>query len=270
MVEEQIQYLPLDPIFPDPDQPRRLFDEEALEGLIASLKEQGLLVPIRVRLVGERFIIVDGERRWRAMKRAGFTSIAVIVEERPETEGGSLLRQMIINCQRKDLTSGEQGKTIRRLMDETGWSASQVAGRLGFSKATVSRLLSVLELPESIQERVNSGEIPLSAVGTLARVEDDERREELAAQLASGCLTRDGLVGTLKARRNGNPTGPRGTSRVVCKLASASVTVSSEDALDLESFISTLEEILSKARRARTQGIELSTLTKMIRDQAKG
>jgi ParB family chromosome partitioning protein len=269
MTEEQIQYLSIDRIFPDPDQPRRRFDEEALEGLSASLKELGQLVPIRVRLVGDRFVIVDGARRTCAMKRAGLTQIAVIVDEHSGTDAGTLQRQLVLNCQREDLTNGEKGRAIRRLMDETGWNASQVADRLGFSKATVSRLLSLLDLPEPIRDRVDSGEIPLSAASALARIEDGEQREALASQVASGHLTRDGLVGTLKARRHGTPKERRGASRVTCKLSSATVTVSTEDDLDLEAFISTLEELLNKARRARTQGIELSTLTKMIRDQAR-
>jgi len=267
--DEQLQFLPIDSIARDPEQPRRCFDEEALDGLAASLKEVGQLVPIRVRLDGDRFVIVDGERRWRAAKRAGFSHIAVIVEEKPVAGGGTLQRQLIMNCQREDLTGGEKAEAIRRLMSETGWNASQVADRLGFSKATVSRLLSLLDLPEPIRGRVDAGEIPLSAASALARVADGEQREALASQLASGRLTRDGLVGTLKAQRNGTPNEPRGASRVICRLASATVTVSAEDALDLEAFVSVLEDLLNKARRARTQGIELSTLTKMIRDQAR-
>lgn len=267
--EEQIQYLPLDQIVPDPDQPRRRFDKESLDGLIVSLKEYGQLVPLRVRLVDGRFIIEDGERRWRAAKPAGLSQLAVIVEEKPGTDAGTLERQLVLNCQREDLTSGEKAEAIRRLMAETGWNASQVADRLGFSKATVSRLLSLLDLPEPIRGRVDAGEIPLSAASALARVEDGERRDALASQVASGFLTRDGLVGTLKAQRNGNARDQRGASRVICRLTSATVTVSAEEALDLEAFISTLEDLLNKARRARTQGIELSTLTKMIRDQAR-
>jgi ParB family chromosome partitioning protein len=267
--EEQIQYLPLEQIVPDPGQPRRSFDKESLDGLVASLREYGQLVPLRVRLADGRFIIEDGERRWRAARPAGLSHLAVIVEERPGTDAGTIQRQLVLNCQREDLTAGEKAHAIRRLMEETGWNASQVADRLGFSKATVSRLLSLLDLPEPIRGRVDSGEIPLSAASALARIEDGERREALASQVASGRLTRDGLVGALKAQRNGNSNEQRGASRVICRLASATVTVSAEDVLDLESFISTLEDLLNKARRARTQGIELSTLTKMIRDQAR-
>jgi ParB/RepB/Spo0J family partition protein len=271
MTEEQIQYVGLDQIVADPDQPRRFFEEDSLERLAASLKELGQLVPIRVRFDGERFLIEDGERRLRAAKRAGFSTIAVIVEEKGVANGGAGQRQLVINCQREDLTSGEKAHAIRRLMDETGWNASQVADRLGFSKATVSRLLSLLELPEPIRERVDSGEIPLSAANSLARVTDGGQQAALASEVAAGRLTRDGLVGTLKSRRNGGPPrAPRGASRVCCKLSSGqSVTVSSEETLDLDEFITALEEVLGKARKARTQGLEVSTLAKMFRDQAK-
>jgi ParB family chromosome partitioning protein len=268
VVEEQIQYVPRDQVFPDPDQPRRFFDEESLDGLVASLKEMGQLMPLRVRFVDGRMVIVDGERRWRAAKPAGLAQLAIIVEEKPGTEAGTLQRQLVLNCQREDFSPVEKAGAIRRLMDATGWNASQVAERLGLSKATVCRLLQLLDLPESIKDRVDSGEISLTAANSLARVTDGEQQAALASQVASGRLTRDGLAGTLKARRESNREAHRGVSRVVCKLPSATVTVSAEEALDLEAFIATLEELLGKARRARTQGIELSTLSKMIRDQA--
>ena len=266
--EEQIQYLPLDKVDRDPDQPRQEFAAEPLQGLAASLKEVGQLTPIRVRFDGERFIVIDGERRSRAAKLAGFATIAAIVEDKAMCPGEIVHRQLIANCQREDLRSMEKAHAIQRLMDETGWNATEVAQRLGFSKATVSRLMSLLELPEPIRDRVDSGEIPLSAANSLARVTDGEQQAALASQVVAGSLTRDGLAGTLKAHRNGDKQTRRGVSRVVCKLPSATVTVSAEDSLDLEAFVSILEELLGKARRARTQGIELSTLSKMIRDQA--
>jgi ParB family chromosome partitioning protein len=266
--EEQIQYLPIDSIVPDPDQPRRDFDPEALQGLAVSMREVGQQDPIRVRRDGDRFVIVNGERRWRAAKPAGFTHIAVIIEERELCQDEVLQRQLIANCQHEHLTAGEQASAVQLLAERTGWNATTIAKKLGFSNATVTRLLAAAKLPEPIRERVHTGEIPLSSAYELSKVEDSEEQENLASQIASGRMTRDALTGTLKARRNGSRGEQRGTSRVICKLASATVTVSAEDALDLESFISTLEEILTKARRARTQGIELSTLARMFRDQA--
>jgi ParB family chromosome partitioning protein len=267
--EEQIQYLPIDPIIPDSDQPRRFFGEESLEGLAASLKEVGQLEPIRVRRDGDRFVIVNGERRWRAAKRAGFTHVAVIIEERELCQEEVLQRQLIANCQHEHLTDGERTSAVQLLAERTGWNASTIAKKLGFSNATVTRLLALGKLPGEIRERVQAGDIPLSSAYELSKVEDPAEQERLASQVAAGRLTRDALAGAVKARRNGGPAPQRGTSRVVCKLASATVTVSAEDALDLETFVSILEELLGKARKARTQGIEVSTLAKMFRDQAK-
>jgi ParB-like chromosome segregation protein Spo0J len=157
------------------------------------------------------------------------------------------------------------------LMQKTGWNASTVAERLGFSNAKVSRLLAVLQLPGEIRERVHKGEIPLTSAVELAKVGGDTQAA-LASQVAAGALTRDALSGTVKSQRNGrngNENSQGGASRVCCRLSSGgSVTVCGES-LDLEEFITALEEVLAKARKARSQGIEVSTLAKMFRDQAK-
>ncbi len=146
MEQEQIQYVALDKIAPDPLQPRRDFGKQPLEELVASLKEVGQLVPIRIRLDGERFVLVDGERRWRAAKVAGLTAIAAIVESKALDAG-----QLVANCQREGLTAMEEAQAVSRLMEETGWTAAQVAARLGKSPATISRLLSLLGLPHEVQ-----------------------------------------------------------------------------------------------------------------------
>ena len=268
MSEEQIQYLPLDSIHPDPDQPRTEFDPETLRGLAESLKEVGQLVPIRVRRADGRYVIVDGARRLPAARIAGLTTIAVIVEGKDLCRGEVTQRQLIANCQRADLNPLETSNALHGLMEATGWNASTVAGRLGFSNATVSRLLSLGQLPETIRERVQRGEIPLSAASELARVADGETQEALATQVASGTLTRDALTGAIRSSRNGKGSSQAGVNRVSCKLPTGTVTVAAES-LDLEAFIAALEEVLAKARKARTQGIEVGTLAKMFRDQAR-
>jgi ParB family transcriptional regulator, chromosome partitioning protein len=267
--DEQIQYLPLDEIHRDPDQPRTEFDPESLHGLAESLKAVGLLEPIRVRRVDGRYLLVDGERRLRAAKLAGFTKIAVIVEGKDLCRGEVTQRQVIANCQRADLNPLEKSNALHGLMQETGWNASTVATKLGFSNATVSRLLALRELPETIREQVNRGEIPLSAASRLARVEDEETQTTLATDVASGTLTRDGLAGAIRSAQKANGSSQSGISRVCCKLPTGSSVTVAADSLNLEDFITALEEVLSKARKARTQGIEVSTLAKMFRDQAR-
>ncbi len=226
-------------------------------------------MPIRVRLVNGRYILVDGARRCRAARSAAFTTIAAIVECKDLCRGEITQRQLIANCQRSDLNPIEKSDAVHSLMQETGWNASTAAAKLGFSDSTLSRLLAVRQLPEAIREQVRSGEISLSAAYALKRVDDGAAQSALASEVASGRLTRDALTGSLKAgRKNGESKEAKSPSRVTAKLApDRAVTVIGES-LDLEAFIETLEELLGKARKARTQGVEVGTFIKMLRDQA--
>src|SRR5208282_712517 len=161
MATEQIQYFTLDRISVAP-QVRKHFDEEALAGLAQSLREIGQQQPIRVRREGERLVIVDGERRYRAAKKAGMPTIGVVIDEKELCAGEVLHRQLIANIQREDLSPMEKARAIDELLKETGWTATVVASKIGLSNATVSRLLSLLNLPDNIQQQVSAGEVPMS------------------------------------------------------------------------------------------------------------
>lgn len=267
MHQEQIQYLPLDQI-QTTSQVRMHFDPEAIQGLAESLKEIGQLQPIRIRKVGDKFLIVDGERRYRAARKAGLLTLAVIIEDKELSGGEVIQRQLIANCQREELTPLEKARAIRDLIEATGWNASQVSPKLGFSNATTTRLLSLLNLPVSLQQKVEQGKIAVSAAYELAKVSDADRQAELSQQVANGQLTRDGLTGTLKAERK-EPSATVTPSRATAVLAPGrSITVTS-DGLDLERFIQLIEDLLARARKVRPQGVELSTFIKMLRDQSK-
>lgn len=267
MNQEQIQDLLLDRI-QTARQVREHFDEEATQGLAASLQEVGQLQPIRVRKVGDKFVIVDGERRYRAARKAGLKSLAVIIEDKDLNEGEVIQRQLIANCQREDLSPMEKARALKRLMGATSWNASQTAQKLGLSNATASRLLSLLSLPEHLQRKVERKELAMSAAYKLASVSDANRQAELSEQLANGQLTRDGLTGTLRAERQQASTAPTPARATAVLAPGRSITVTSDD-LDLERFIQLIEDLLSRARKVRPQGVQLSTFIKMLRDQAK-
>jgi len=266
---EQIQHIPLDKIVAEV-QVRKAFDEEGLVGLAAMLKDVGQLQPCRVRKSKDAFVIVDGERRYRAAKLAGLTTLAVIIEGKDLCEGEVLQRQLIANCQREDLTPLEKAKGIAELMKSTGWKAGEAATRLGTSNGTATRLLALLSLPESIQDQVASGVIPASAAYELSRVGDAGQQQELANQFAAGRLTRDALAGAIKAQAKGTTKDPSSAAgRATAQLGDGrSVTVVG-CSLSLEGFIEILEELLAKARKVRPQGVELGTFCKMLRDQCR-
>jgi ParB family chromosome partitioning protein len=265
--QEQIQHVPIASVEAEP-QVRESFDEDSLQGLTDSIKEVGLLQPIRVRKVGNKFIIVSGERRFRALVRLGEPTIAVIVEGTALSDGELIQRAFIENCQRADLSPLEKAKSIDQLMKETGWNATQVAAKLGLSNATTSRLLALTTLPADIQQKVGSGEIAMSAAYELSRVADPVKQAERAQEVVQGGVTRDDLAKANKSSKKGSKAkDPAIPNRATAELGGRrSVTVNAPD-LDVESFISTLEECLTRAKKCKPLGITLPTVMKMLKDQ---
>jgi ParB family chromosome partitioning protein len=179
--------------------------------------------------------------------------------------------QLIENTQRKNLRPLELATALQQLISISGMTATQVAGRLGLSAASVSRSLKLLELPEAIQLQVDRGEISASSAYEIARIEDAEKQAALAGQVADGRLTRDALSGARKAtNRRGVHSSAAAPSRVTAKLGGGrSLTIAGSGLASLEVLIQWLEELLSKARKVRAQNLELGTFIKMLRDQAK-
>ena len=133
-----VQQIPLDKI--DEKQVREHFDEDSIIGLAHTMAESGLITPITVTANGDRYILVAGGRRVRAARKAGWKTIAGIVRTRELTRTELLLPQMLENAQREDLRPLEKAKATSTLMKESGWSASEVAKKLGLLNATITRL----------------------------------------------------------------------------------------------------------------------------------
>lgn len=256
---------------------RKTIDEERVAGIMASIREVGLLYPPRLVKRGEKYLPADGCHRIVALMKLGKSSVPAFVEEKPFDEAEAIREGLIANTHRSENSPLEKGEAIDRLMKLTGWNATTVAAKLGLSNATVSRLLSLLGLPEPIREQVHRGDISLTAACELAKVENGDARAAMAADVAGGRLTRDALSGAVKNLKKSadrqDPAGPpqdgdAGPSRVSAKLASGRTVSVSGKGLDLVAFIEALEEVLAKARRARTQGVEVSTFARMLRDQA--
>ncbi len=139
----------------DPDQPRRIFDEVALEGLARSITEVGLLQPLLVRAKGNRFCLIAGERRLIASRMAGLDSVAVVVVD-PDPALHSVLA-LVENIHRKDLSSLEQAKAIGGIIEKTGWTQSETGRRIGLSQPSIANKMRLLDLDERVQEMVLDG-----------------------------------------------------------------------------------------------------------------
>jgi ParB family chromosome partitioning protein len=219
--------IPVDKIVRDEAQPREEFDEAALGRLADSLRSRGQLQPIRVRWDEGRgvYVIIMGERRWRAARLAGLATLRCVVQEPPESSEELLALQLVENALREDLRPIEQAKAYRRLMDAHGWSGSQVARELAVDQSVVSRALSLLGLPETVQAQVDSGVLAIRSAAEIARLEDPETQEKVAKAAVAEGLKRDEvseLVQAVKARRGAPPTRPE---PVTIDLGEALVTV---------------------------------------------
>ena len=169
-------------IEPNPDQPRREFDPQTLNDLADSIREHGLLQPILVRPVGDRYCIIAGERRLRAAKLAGFSKIESIVQFCTDQEMAE--RALVENIQRADLSPLEEGLAYNRLIEEFGLTQELVAQRVGKARATVANLLRIILLPEGVLELLNNRSISLGHAKVLLRIKDTSL-QLLAAQKAA-------------------------------------------------------------------------------------
>ncbi len=176
---DEVRMLPIGQIDPNLEQPRRRFDEAALNELAASIKAVGVLQPIIVSPNGERYTIIAGERRYRASRLAELNEIPAIVRDWDNQK--RLEAALIENLQRDDLNPLEEAMGVRRLMDEAGLTQEKVAERLGKSRPAVANLLRLLTLPESVKQLVTEGK--LSAGHARALVTVDARRQVQLANL---------------------------------------------------------------------------------------
>lgn len=152
----------------NPEQPRRIFDEEALQSLADSIREAGILQPLLVVEENGRYRIVAGERRFRAARLAGLSSVPCIVRSMSQQE--QMEAALIENIQREDLNAIEEAKAIRQLMENCGYTQEQAASRLGKSRPAVANLLRLLSLPEEVQQMVTENKLSAGHARVLAGV----------------------------------------------------------------------------------------------------
>ncbi len=194
--------VPIDKLDPNPDQPRTEIGD--LTELTASISEKGVLEPLLVKPTMGRWMIIAGERRWRAATAAGLTELPCIEMDVDESAVAEIA--LIENMQRKDLTPWEEADGLRALCERFGYTHEDVARKVGKSRSTVTEALSIASIPKEIRDICRSSEITSkSLLLQIVRQPDDESMRAMAEQIASEGLTRDGAR---KARRAFvDPTG---------------------------------------------------------------
>jgi ParB family chromosome partitioning protein len=205
--EGELRTLPIQQIQPGKYQPRRHWNDEALDELAASIKAQGLIQPVVVRAIGKhQYELIAGERRWRASQRAQLAEIPALVKEVPEVAVPAMA--LIENIQRQDLTPLEEADALKRLIEDFELTHQQAAEAVGRSRAAVSNLLRLTEMPEPIKKLLDEGKLEMGHARCLLTLD-----EPIAVQLARQAVTLGWSVRELEDAARRAQAAPKGKAK---------------------------------------------------------
>jgi ParB family chromosome partitioning protein len=208
--------LGIEEIRPNRHQPRRHFDQTHIEELAESIKSKGVLLPLIVRRANDGYVLVAGERRWRAAQRAGLRELPVMVREVSEKEAFELA--LIENIQREDLNPVEEAEAYKRLIEEHGLTQEELAERVGKDRSTVANALRLLRLPDPIKEAIVSGQLSMGHARALLAIADETDLRRAAEKVMREQLSVravEALVQRLKSKREPKEKGAEKTSAQV-------------------------------------------------------
>ena len=212
----RVQYIPLGRIRPNPQQPRRSFDEEGLAELAASIRSCGILQPLTVRRAGEGYELVAGERRLRAAPIAGLREVPCLVAQVGEED--SALLALMENLQRRDLDCWEEAQAIARLISRYGLSQEEAARRLGRAQPTVANKLRLLRLPEDVRALLRENGLTERHARALLRLQDPEVQRRAAGDMVRrGMNVAQAEAYVEKLLQSAQVTPPRGRSTYIIK-----------------------------------------------------
>ena len=187
----KLAYLELSRIIPNPQQPRRVFEPEALAELVHSIKEFGVLQPIVVRPRKDDFELIMGERRFRAAKEAGLTAIPAVIRD---TSDENMLRDALLeNLHRADLNPLEEASAYKQLLEDFGITQEQLADRLGRSRPQITNTLRLLKLPMDVHQKLVAGVLTAGHARALLAADSEELMSELAGRVIREGLSVRGL-----------------------------------------------------------------------------
>ena len=212
----RVQYIPLGRIRPNPQQPRRSFDEEGLAELAASIRSCGILQPLTVRRAGEGYELVAGERRLRAARIAGLREVPCLVAQVGEED--SALLALMENLQRRDLDCWEEAQAIARLISRYGLSQEEAARRLGRAQPTVANKLRLLRLPEDVRALLRENGLTERHARALLRLQEPEGQRRAAGDMVRrGMNVAQAEAYVEKLLQSAQVTPPRGRSTYIIK-----------------------------------------------------
>lgn len=208
----EYQYLALDAIHPAEIQPRREFDDAALQELAASIEESGLIQPLVVREADDGYELIAGERRWRAAKLAGQVQVPTVVKDVTDSEAFALA--LVENVQRQDLNPMEEASAFARLLEEYDFTQAEIAKQVGKSRSSVANAVRLLTLPQSVCDHVAHGALSAGHARTLVGLDADIARR-LATRIIKRNLTvrqAEELAKSMKDEPSDKPASKRDKS----------------------------------------------------------
>ena len=180
--------IPLDRISANPYQPRKIFNEQSLDDLTRSVREHGIVQPLVVtRTADNRYRLIAGERRFRAAQRAGLQSVPAVIKDL-QKEGDALQIALIENIQREDLNPIEEANAYHQLHDEFGLTQEEISRRVGKERSTVANFLRLLKLPETVKQRLASGQLSMGHARALLSLDSARKQEQLADRIVKNSL----------------------------------------------------------------------------------
>jgi len=190
-------------IVPNPDQPRKHFDTAALDELSASIKEHGILTPLIVKREGEKYIIIAGERRWRAAQLAGIKELPVVVRDYDDRQTAEI--SLIENLQREDLNPVEEAQAYAMLIANFNLTQEEVAQRVSKNRTTITNSLRLLKLAPEVQELIVDGVLSAGQARAILGVEDVSRQKALAEEAVQNKLSVRDVEKRVKALSKNKP-----------------------------------------------------------------
>lgn len=178
--ETKVISVAISKISPDPGQPRKTFNDESLEELALSIKEHGIIQPLIVKKDGNNYLIIAGERRYRAAEKIGLKELPVIVRDFNEQKAREI--SLIENLQREDLNAIEEAQAIKELMEAYDLTQEEIAKKLGKARPSIANAVRLLNLPESLQDAVKTGVLSAGHARALLAIPDRKTQLELATK----------------------------------------------------------------------------------------
>jgi ParB family chromosome partitioning protein len=207
-VNSRLMDLRLSQIYPNKNQPRKRFDEEALEQLAKSIKSEGVVQPVVVRKSGDVYELVSGERRWRASQKAELKTIPAILVDVDDNK--SMQIALIENIQREDLNPIEKAKAFRNVVEKTSCTQDELAERIGMDRSTLANFMRLTELPGDVQESVSRGTISMGHARALLALQGEKEQRAFAKKIEKDGISVRKLENMIRlsGRKGGRKTSP--------------------------------------------------------------